>query len=161
SRRVQCVNNLKQVALAVANYHDVHGAVAPAAIATGVPDCGMKPRLLPYMEQSAVYNAYNVNVSVGDASNGSVRVLTVSTFVCPPDPNNPGGTLAVNGVSLTIGSTSYPNNIGTFNTNNGNQYDGPYYELAALNRGQTITFNLVKDGLSNTVIFSEWVRGTG
>src|SRR5690348_10437252 len=65
ARRSQCVNNLKQMGLAVQNYIDSQGAVPPTGvnIPTGtqpVGTFGMKPRLLPYMEQAMMFNALNI-----------------------------------------------------------------------------------------------------
>src|SRR3954451_6137187 len=64
ARRSQCVNNLKQLALAVMNYGDVQGALPPTAIlakpSNGLsPDFSMKARLLPFVEQTAASNALN------------------------------------------------------------------------------------------------------
>ena len=43
--------------------------------------------------------------------------------------------------------------------NYGNQFDGPAYVLAAPANGGAVTFSTITDGLSNTAMFSEWVRG--
>src|SRR5258708_34831785 len=64
ARRSQCVNNLKQLGLAVMNYADVNGALPPSAIlakaSNGLtPDFSMKARILPQMEQNSSYNALN------------------------------------------------------------------------------------------------------
>src|SRR5262245_47148153 len=49
ARRSQCVNNLKQMGLAVMNYADVNGALPPSAEDSLSVDFGMKPRMLPYL----------------------------------------------------------------------------------------------------------------
>src|SRR6516165_1967387 len=65
ARRSQCVNNLKQLGLAIQNYHDVNGSIPPTAgtgtgaAGTGQSDFSLKARILPYVEQSAVFNAIN------------------------------------------------------------------------------------------------------
>src|SRR3954469_20391788 len=63
ARRTQCVNNLKQIGLAVANYSDVNGSLPPTAITqpTGTfsNNFGMKARILAYIEQGTLYNAMN------------------------------------------------------------------------------------------------------
>src|SRR5438067_92347 len=67
ARRSQCVNNLKQLGIAVQNYADVNGSLPPtgsnATNASTVNDFSMKARLLPFMEQGATYNALNSNFS--------------------------------------------------------------------------------------------------
>ena len=161
ARRAQCVNNLKQLGLAIQNYHDVNGAFPPTALnssAVLTPDFSLKGRLLPFMEQTAAYNALNQGFLYNAAPNFTVRILRVNSFLCPSDGNVPSGSTTVGSMTGVPGYHSYPNNIGTFARNNGNMYDGPAYEMGA-NLGGTVTIATVTDGTSNTVIFSEFIRG--
>ena len=57
ARRAQCVNNLKQVGLAMHNYHDTHGALPPGT--RGCCEGTWQAFILPYLEQTALGNAYN------------------------------------------------------------------------------------------------------
>lgn len=127
ARRMQCVNNLKQLGLATMNYNDVHGALPPNSGFDPplAPDFAMKPRLLPFLEQTAAYNAANMSLSSRDAANWTINVIQIASFLCPSDGNVPSGTSALNGVSRTVGYHSYPNNLGTFYRRNGNRFDGP------------------------------------
>ena len=161
ARRTQCVNNMKQLGLAVMNYHDVNGAFPPTALsssATVTPDFSMKGRILPFMEQTIAFNALNMSYLYNDPTNFTVRILQINSFNCPSDANIPNGPTTVNGITATPGSSNYPNNIGTFLTNNGNQFDGPAYEMGA-NFGGAVTIATVTDGTSNTVIFGETLKG--
>jgi prepilin-type processing-associated H-X9-DG protein len=161
ARRAQCVNNLKQLGLAIQNYHDVNGALPPTALAssaTVTPDFAMKGRMLPFFEQTASYNALNSSFLYNDPTNFTVRILQINTFLCPSDANVPNGSTTVGGMTGQPGYHSYPNNIGTFARNNGNTYDGPAYEMAA-GFGGAVTLASITDGTSNTAIFSEYVRG--
>jgi prepilin-type N-terminal cleavage/methylation domain-containing protein/prepilin-type processing-associated H-X9-DG protein len=161
ARRAQCVNNLKQLGLAIQNYHDIHGSLPPTALNSSVtvtPDFSMKARLLPFLEQVPAYNALNSAALYNDPMNFSIRILQLSAFLCPSDGNIPNGTTTVAGISARPGYHSYPNNIGTFATNNQNSYDGPAYEMNA-NFGGTIRLADITDGTSNTAIFSEYIRG--
>src|SRR5262245_14731776 len=88
ARRAQCVNNLKQIGLAVHNYAQANDTIPPSGSwccpgtvsyggATGYPGygssqvqgCSMKVRLLASLEQQAAYNAYNF--AVGDVGAGA------------------------------------------------------------------------------------------
>ena len=90
----------------------------------------------------------------------------ISAFLCPSDPN-PGtsGTFRLNGTNTLVGSFNYPSNMGlnrhiNFGTNNWIP-NGPNYVASnwdgAIKRN--IGLNSFTDGTSNTVIFSEWVKG--
>ena len=179
ARRMQCVNNLKQLGLAVQNYVDSQGPIPPTAqnqIGTVPPairsnNLGMKARLLPYLEQSALYNAINMGAELEEGSagapigaNDTVATSQVNAFLCPSDGNVPCGTYAwKNGLgSFQQGYTSYPNNLGTIYLNNGGKFDGPAHrmnESTPNNHGPVVTLAMITDGTSNTAIFSEWIRG--
>jgi prepilin-type processing-associated H-X9-DG protein len=124
---------------------------------------GLKARLLPYLEQEAMWNALNqgaiAEATTGD--NDTVVTLQVNAFLCPSDINVPIGTYAFkNGTGARqVGFGSYPNNIGTLFTNNGGRIDGPTYHMGTPGQGGTVTLAKIKDGTSNTAIFSEWIRG--
>ena len=111
ARRIQCVNNLKQLGLAIMNYHDVNGALPPTALnssATVTPDFAMKGRLLPFLEQTAAYNALNMSFLYNDATNFTVRVLQFNAFLCPSDANIPNGTTTVGGMTGQPGVPQLP-----------------------------------------------------
>src|SRR5450432_3348481 len=68
ARRIQCVNNLKQIGLALHNYHDALGAFPMSYAARGkfvdgmtdtTPGWGWATMILPQMEQSPIFNAVN------------------------------------------------------------------------------------------------------
>ena len=168
ARRSQCVNNLKQLGLAVMNYESTNGSLPPTATTipsptptVGYNDFAMKPRLLPFLEQTTTFNSLNMLLRYADATyaNWTVRTTQISSLLCPSDGNVPCGTTAPSGqTARQIGYSSYPNNIGTFYRNNGNMIDGPAYSLGNAN-GPTVTLASITDGTSNTVIFSEWIRG--
>jgi prepilin-type N-terminal cleavage/methylation domain-containing protein/prepilin-type processing-associated H-X9-DG protein len=168
ARRSQCVNNLKQLGLAVQNYSDVNGALPPAA-ATGPEwsnNFSMKARVLPFMDQDALFNSLNMSFWQDSAQNATSLTTMVNTFLCPSDGNVPCGTYDVSGPGARqIGYTSYPNNLGTTPTNNGGQYDGPAYFMGAsgvpsVSRlALTVTPAGITDGTSNTALWSEIVRG--
>jgi prepilin-type N-terminal cleavage/methylation domain-containing protein/prepilin-type processing-associated H-X9-DG protein len=167
ARRSQCVNNLKQLGLAISNYGDINGALPPTAMNTTVPagvgatnDFSLKARLLPFIEQTAAYNSLNMSLVHNDAAgaNFTVRTMQLNAILCPSDGNVPGSAVTLGSNTKQVGASNYPNNIGTFARIFGNTYDGPAYEAGA-SYGPAVTLATVTDGTSNTVIFSEWVKG--
>jgi prepilin-type N-terminal cleavage/methylation domain-containing protein/prepilin-type processing-associated H-X9-DG protein len=150
ARRAQCVNNLKQLGLALHNYNGANNEIPPNSNANK-PDWSMKARLLPYLEQGPLYNALNVSFNTSDTpdANLTVRQTKLSGFVCPSDGNLP---------STTDGITSYPNTIGVIRIN-ATLVDGPADKMGQSSDGPDITFATITDGLSNTMIFSEWIKG--
>src|SRR5712664_2959981 len=79
ARRSQCVNNLKQLGIAVQNYHDVNGGLAPHSTA-GPNDFSMKVRILPFIEQGIIYNAFNMFFVGSDDRNWTAHVAQINTF---------------------------------------------------------------------------------
>src|SRR4051812_35578810 len=91
ARRSQCVNNLKQLGLAIAGYESTNGALPPTGVNSTVPAIGtfgMKARLLPFIEQVAMFNSINNGFNPEDTSagrNDTVIVSAINTFLCPSD----------------------------------------------------------------------------
>jgi prepilin-type N-terminal cleavage/methylation domain-containing protein/prepilin-type processing-associated H-X9-DG protein len=96
-RRASCVNNLKQLGLALHNYISANDTLPPGGFPGYLPEYGIfinnadfsvHARLLPYLEQQSLYNAANFSVaafnsSVGDLINHTVHATRVSAFLCP------------------------------------------------------------------------------
>jgi prepilin-type N-terminal cleavage/methylation domain-containing protein/prepilin-type processing-associated H-X9-DG protein len=172
ARRSQCVNNLKQLSLAIMNYADVNGALPPTAICGSAnssnscfnmaPDFSMKARVLSQMEQSSLSNALNFSLLTMNPANTTVRCAQIATFLCPSDGNNPGSgfTLTAGSFSGTPGSTNYPNTIGTFAPESSSfVVDGPaYYSGATSPMSTVVTLASIVDGTSNTAILSEFIK---
>ncbi len=95
-RRTQCVNNLRQLALAAHNFHDVKGkfpsSVRPAGL-TPLPRIAGFTFLLQFIEQSNQYDAYDQTRNWSDPLNLPVTGQFISTFICPstPDPKRLDG----------------------------------------------------------------------
>jgi prepilin-type N-terminal cleavage/methylation domain-containing protein len=165
ARRSQCVNNLKQLGLAVMNYESSNGCLPPSGnpndLIAYANDLSLKARILPYIEQGTVYNSINMSFMSTTSTQSTVAVTRINPFLCPSDANDPGPTVTLNGASPKVASTNYPNNLGTFIGNNSGQHDGPAYSFPTVSNsyGPIVTLAAVTDGTSNTAIFSEWVKG--
>lgn len=101
ARRTQCKNNLKQIGLALHNYHDTHN-VFPAAtmLSSTTPACmnvgvgvnywryGWGVMILPYIELGNVYDHFdfNVNYTVAPSVDMEASGYSVATFLCPSSP---------------------------------------------------------------------------
>jgi prepilin-type N-terminal cleavage/methylation domain-containing protein len=111
ARRMQCSNNLKQIGLALLNYHDTSSVFPPGAITGFKPGdrpwsdqfwgnvnraslLSWRPLILPQMEQNPLYNAINFELQY--QIGGGVEIYTVfptvmSTWLCPSDGTTEGG----------------------------------------------------------------------
>jgi len=156
ARRSQCVNNLKQLGLATMNYESSNGCLPPTSnnVIANTNDFSFKVRLLPSLEQAAMFNALNQYLTSQSAQNATVHNVQVASFTCPSDGNDPG---------TPTGDTSYPNNVGTTRTTPGSSttlpLDGPAWKMGYPPENNPVTLAAITDGTSNTAIFSEWVKG--
>ncbi len=89
ARRAQCTNNLKQIALAMHNYHDSYGCFPPAYLADdkGKPMHSWRVLLLPFLEQQALYEAYNLDEPWDSPANQRIAATMVPAYRCPSEPN--------------------------------------------------------------------------
>lgn len=96
ARRSACKNNLKQLGLALQNYHDTHSVFPPAEIdsvatATVAPNWSSNIGnwalfLLPYADQAPSYNLLNFSGALNGGSNTAVYQTKFATFLCPSNP---------------------------------------------------------------------------
>jgi prepilin-type N-terminal cleavage/methylation domain-containing protein/prepilin-type processing-associated H-X9-DG protein len=150
ANRMKCSNNLKQIGLALHNFHGTYGTFPAANTPAGYTP---HAQLLPYLEQDNLYKQFDLNVSPGNAVNAVPRSTVVPGFLCPSDPmrNLPAGTPGVNyrsnsGVSIV---NSYPNSANTTMP----PPDGGFWSTTAFASSE------FTDGLSNTAAFSEHLKG--
>lgn len=93
ARRTQCVNNLKQIGLALHTYDGSHLTFPSGYVSnfdasgndTG-PGWGWAAMLLPQFEQTPLLNAINFNLAIEDPANMTSRLPNVNNFLCPSDP---------------------------------------------------------------------------
>jgi prepilin-type N-terminal cleavage/methylation domain-containing protein/prepilin-type processing-associated H-X9-DG protein len=131
ARRAQCVNNLKQLGLALSNYETAHG-ICPYGMARENcgPNCSFFPngyfvgsslfvRMLPYLEQQVLANAYNYSLINWTADNATVGATGLGVLWCPSDGLIGGLHVAFagwgwDGSTQVLTYTSYAGNMGTF-----------------------------------------------
>jgi prepilin-type processing-associated H-X9-DG protein len=153
ARRIRCTNNLKQIGLALHQYHDVHGRFHPGSITVTQPD-GSKYRQpflvfnLPFLEQRNLLDSYNFNLSFQVDDNSTARQIRVDVFDCPSDEhqtfvNNGGGVADVKG--------SYGINWGQ-NVYSDQGLAAPF----SLNYGASLAE--LTDGTSNTFLMAELIQ---
>jgi prepilin-type N-terminal cleavage/methylation domain-containing protein len=104
ARRSQCLNNLKQIGLALHNYHDTH-KVLPFGQGGTADRFSALALMLPFMEQSNLHNLIDFKQSTTAAANNAARLTEVPLFRCPSDLRNP--------LPQTGGATNYMANKGS------------------------------------------------
>ncbi len=162
ARRTQCRNNLKQVGLALHNYHDVYLVMPPGYISRFDnagndlgPGWGWAAMLLPQLDQSTLYNQLNLNVGIEHPSNATARVVKLAAMRCPSDSapdrwqtiqRNPSTGVVIAPI-CEVASANYIGMFGTFEPGVGG--DGLFY------RNDNLNLRDVSDGTSNTLAVGE------
>ena len=174
ARRAQCVNNLKQIGLAVANYESSIGSLPPGD-GPWWTEWSAQAMLLPYVEQNAIYNSINF-ASTGPPiygpalphdglMNSTAEYAKISPFMCPSDPNRLTSPYGSNNYMSNCGSA--PNGMYGGDGTGSDGANGPASGLYIFNgsdngqKGSAIRMAAVTDGTSNTASFSERIRAIG
>ena len=194
ARRSTCKNNLKQLGLAVHNYSDVYNCIPSAYFAGDVPypgsgsdneEEGKDARyswgamLLPYLEQSAAYDAMRVgdvrlSLNLANATTRAVAQTPIAVFKCPSDTapetndvkrlpmgkcdnkdcNNPADPNAI-----PTASSSYAANFGSLSyitrANPNGFFNHTRDGIWGGQRIPVLRFTDIMDGLSNTAMIGE------
>jgi len=164
ARRAQCSNNLKQLGLALHNYHDALGSFPPGAIWEGGMYGGRRPNfhvhLFPYHEQRTVYDKliWPSGIMWYGGNNAALTKVVMPNLLCPSD--------GFGGQTFTIGANehAYMNYSGMFNGLNLGDVSSPgrtisqsKYAFFDANRSTRIAH--VTDGTSNTLSIVESLTG--
>jgi prepilin-type N-terminal cleavage/methylation domain-containing protein/prepilin-type processing-associated H-X9-DG protein len=171
ARRLQCVNNLKQIGLGLHNYEQAIGCFPMGSSANlfsinpnvyaGPHGLSAHAQMLPYLELTTLYNSINMcfGVAAGQFPAGPINSTAYGTnvalFICPSDPNAP---LAVGGIepggpcdySCSFGTTTTPSTVQVMTGSTG------VFTWWRSYRIQNCT-----DGTSNTIAFAETPVGDG
>jgi prepilin-type N-terminal cleavage/methylation domain-containing protein/prepilin-type processing-associated H-X9-DG protein len=173
SRRSQCMNNMRQLALGALNFESSRGSYPLARrkgfkkvgeVETSISQWGHLALILPHMEGSNSFNQIDFEEKTDSSP---VRLHKFSFFTCPSDPEDRmnNDTCSAGGIWLDAGRTSYYGNGGS---NPGETVEDPpgskvYIER---NNGVFVTNLWVKikqvtDGTSHTALYTERVQGDG
>ena len=156
ARRTQCKNNMKQLGIAVHNYHSTVGLLPPGAavnldvsVTGNNGSWGVHGRLLPFLEQGNIYQ--NVNLSIAWDFQEPIDNLRVPVFYCPSDPNGDRGRDPGKG-KVRLYPTNYGFNYGTwfvFDPTSNVGGDGAFFPNANLG------FKSFIDGTGATLMAAE------
>ena len=153
ARRIQCVNHMKQVALAMHNYHSAHNLFPPGRVRSRVNGLGQVygcfAQILPEIEQRAAFDSINFQLNadrgIGGPENDTARRTRIATLLCPSDTSSIFDAPEQSPVN-------YQMNVGTRHSvidNNGVLYEN-----------SRISFADLLDGSSQTALISEVVRSS-
>ncbi len=174
ARRMQCTNNLKQMGLAIHNYVDTHrklpsgfyfqgpGMVNRADRPRRLPGFSWTSSILPFIEQSSIYNQLNFTLPLSVAPNKALVSARLPFSVCPSAPNQT--THKQMGTTGTSFGFSDPGLAITNYVACGGSFAGSaYYDSAAAQRNgilmedTSFSFESITDGTSNTIMVGETI----
>lgn len=177
ARRMQCSNQLKQIGLAMHNYHDTYKVFPPGSVNLDLTTTANKSltnwaiAILPFLEQTALFDQYNHNVHNTHADNQDVLKTILPSMLCPSDVNSEVLTTPSQLVTFDIAPGSYKGNIGRrFRGANG-YFDYPPYagtytaaertsigplHVSGVNGLSCERFATITDGSTNTLLVGEY-----
>lgn len=176
ARQMQCGNNLKQIGLAVHNFHDSHHGLPPCNL-TGVGHTTWMVLIFPYMEQRSLLDAFDIEKTVYVAPNLSLITTQIPAYYCPTrrapspqqistgEPNSANGALSDYAINVGDYGDSNPRWFQpayaygvTFPSDQGSgrgTLTGSGITRLYKNWKMPRTFADITDGLSNTLLVGE------
>ncbi|QDT31071.1 DUF1559 domain-containing protein [Thalassoglobus polymorphus] len=172
ARRSSCKNNMKQIGLALHNYHDVHGCFPSGWIGVqngmanpeGESGFGWGTMLLPFLDQAPLYNQFNFSFPMDAAPNRQFLNSSLSTYQCPSDPKPDVFTIQDrNGADIELATFNYPAVFGTVELHGCENApgtapvtsSGQCVSDGAFFHNSKIRFRDFTDGSSSTIIVGE------
>jgi prepilin-type N-terminal cleavage/methylation domain-containing protein len=169
ARRSQCRNNLKQLGLALHNYHDQFNTLPPGWVGVnsaqqadieGLNGWAWGARLMPNLDQAPLYNQINFSLSVADPVHATVIRMSLPTFRCPSDVGPSEWTILSEADGSNLSTLATANYVGVFGTTELHACEGvplPYQCVSdgAMFHNSRLRFADFTDGLSSTFVFGE------
>jgi len=167
ARRAQCMNNVRQIGLALTNYESATQRFPSGWVdwrQTTKPGWSVSAAVLPYMEQSNVTNRLDLNSPIDANLNKPFLQTVIPSFICPSDPaptvfdlGADSGLDEDGGHNIDLGTKLFPiaksNYVGVFGTLEIDEFpykgDGVFFGNAFIRMRDMI------DGVSNTIVFGE------
>jgi prepilin-type N-terminal cleavage/methylation domain-containing protein len=159
ARRMQCRNHLKQIGLALENYHATHGIYPPASIrAPAFLNNGRdEPRstwtisILPFLDAAPLYKSYLPTVSTEDSANNELRDASIPGYLCPTDTGAEIPFEPRLGITYRRGNYGANFGVASWGTDDWQQikYRGVMGQNAAVRHAD------ITDGSSQTVLVAE------
>ena len=161
ARRIQCVNNLKQMGLALHSYQDAYGCL-PSGYTYGPGftwgGFGWATMILPGVEQKSLFNAANFDQPLWSDANTTVATTAINFYLCPSDETSQGNFLVRNPYRYAM--ASYVGSFGPGDLDKDLVSDIVSEDLRGLfSRNSCTRFAEVTDGLSQTLAVGERHNG--
>jgi len=167
ARRAQCLNNLKQIGIALHTCHEIHGTFPPGYVSNfrrdsgdeGTaeddigPGWGWASQILPQMEQAPIHSAINFSLTMTYAANETAQLTRISSFLCPSDftPNKVPVREETNTQTIyTVGTSNY---VGVYGV--GEIGEAPGRGNGTFFRNSRVGIGQMTDGTSNTFVGGE------
>ena len=161
ARQLTCRNNLKQLGLALHNYHEQHEAFPPSATQQGGLHANWVIKILPHLEQQPLFDRFNLDFEISHPVNEPARSTNLSVMTCPTDTYN-GEPFSGSGHAPTA---SFNDNWarGNYAANGALGYRGPADSPGWRSRTRrgvmgvncSVSIKGIRDGTSNIILLGE------
>ncbi len=170
--RASCLNNLKQIGIALHHFHDVHQVFPASGWTTAGPGnphgryVGWRPLILPFVEQEGLQRIYDFSVDWWEGRNLEAATHSVRLFICPATPARAEVLQAVAKPprpAMTfprpLAPTDYEAIMGvqpsSINPHLGTSFYNSFNRFAVMHRNSRVRFTDITDATSTTVMVVE------
>ena len=177
ARRTQCKNHLKQIGLALHNYHDTFGTMPSGWIAVdpvsgrpsaheGLSGAGWATMILPYIEQRNAYERFDPRVAINDPLNAAFLQIPIAVYKCPSDPQPDDFEIQEEGGGAVLAKLPIANYIASFGPESLDGCENAPGNMPVASNGQcfgsgffyhnsSVRLKDLTDGTSNTYMVGE------